>query len=32
MGDGRTAKASIEFDLEGPKTLLVAHAGLRPAG
>jgi DNA helicase-2/ATP-dependent DNA helicase PcrA len=31
MGDGRTAKASIEFDLEGPKTLLVAHAGLRPA-
>ena len=32
VGMGRDAKASIEFDREGPKTLLVAHAGLRPAG
>jgi DNA helicase-2/ATP-dependent DNA helicase PcrA len=31
VGDGRAAKARIEFDLEGPKIIMVAHAGLRPA-
>ncbi len=30
-GDGTTAKARIEFDGDGPKTVMVAHAGLRPA-
>ena len=30
-GDGRSAKARIEFDSDGPKTVMVAHAGLRPA-
>ena len=30
-GDGRMAKARIEFDADGPKTVMVAHAGLRPA-
>jgi DNA helicase-2/ATP-dependent DNA helicase PcrA len=31
-GDGTTAKARIEFDGDGLKTVMVAHAGLRPAG
>ena len=30
-GDGMGSKARIEFDGGGVKTLLVAHAGLRPA-
>ena len=30
-GDGIRTKAGIEFDGRGVKTLLVAHAGLRPA-
>jgi DNA helicase-2/ATP-dependent DNA helicase PcrA len=30
-GDGMAAKARIEFDSDGPKTVMVAHAGLRPA-
>jgi DNA helicase-2/ATP-dependent DNA helicase PcrA len=30
-GDGMGTKARIEFDESGVKTLLVAHAGLRPA-
>ncbi len=30
-GDGPGAKVRVAFDLEGQKTLLVAHAGLRPA-
>ena len=30
-GDGMGSKARIDFDGSGVKTLLVAHAGLRPA-
>ncbi|MGH7540745.1 MAG: hypothetical protein ACRELC_07090, partial [Gemmatimonadota bacterium] len=30
-GSGRDAKAEIDFDEVGPKKVLVAYAGLRPA-
>ena len=30
-GDGTMAKARIEFDADGARTVMIAHAGLRPA-